>query len=623
MSLYTPIFPSFSQRLDDEPKGISTPSPKTQNYVEYLRDVHLFLSTQGELLSPPSRPSSPNFNDRVENLRKSIQDAFDATGGEPASGKWTHVSEKLKLGCVKGGYSSNRTEDKRGTKDGVEWILPDEEEVWIEWEREREERRQRKGKGKAPQQFGSIASLIAPAPGPSNHANLTELGRSQDPAPVDDVPAVSPATLLRAQEKVIKWQATIPPEVLSDVGRDQALPSSNGGSVRSASKGKVLGQEKTHSSLGFPVIKRAIGASAGKKSKGGPTVPGPPRQRRGTTHLTLTPQPRSLPEAARRDEVHTDTLQKASLGPGSVPKITDFPETPYLPPSFPSHLDTSTPQPQNEPEVPVRAKPPPIMPLPPSSSTPPPSTPGKSFEGHTHIQREPNGLSSPLPQLDAYQLSQHHRPFSMSPGIPNAFLTTLPAKKPQAISQDYRRDARSPSVSRVPALDYPQATRPGQREGANAPLPIPDGMQMSTSDAVEALTKAFSASHPPGACDNDSIAQENSSPAKSTKSHFSIGSDSPNSPIPNHNLLLDSPVSPMLYFAQNGSQFHPRYTSTQQGRNPLVPASSDFFGLGYNSQFDVEKHVDRVSEFLEKDVDFDGWLRDVPAVDGIEASKDQ
>ena len=34
--------------------------------------------------------------------------------------------------------------------------------------------------------------------------------------------------------------------------------------------------------------------------------------------------------------------------------------------------------------------------------------------------------------------------------------------------------------------------------------------------------------------------------------------------------------------------------------------------MGYDSQFDVEGQVDRVSELLERDVDFDGWLRDIP-----------
>lgn len=34
--------------------------------------------------------------------------------------------------------------------------------------------------------------------------------------------------------------------------------------------------------------------------------------------------------------------------------------------------------------------------------------------------------------------------------------------------------------------------------------------------------------------------------------------------------------------------------------------------MGYNSQFDVDGRVDQVSEFLERDVDFDKWIKDIP-----------
>jgi len=40
-------------------------------------------------------------------------------------------------------------------------------------------------------------------------------------------------------------------------------------------------------------------------------------------------------------------------------------------------------------------------------------------------------------------------------------------------------------------------------------------------------------------------------------------------------------------------------------------------GHGYNSQFDVEGRVDQVSEFLDRDVDFDKWLKDIPDDDEV------
>ncbi len=53
-----------------------------------------------------------------------------------------------------------------------------------------------------------------------------------------------------------------------------------------------------------------------------------------------------------------------------------------------------------------------------------------------------------------------------------------------------------------------------------------------------------------------------------------------------------------------------------QGQGALLGrGSSGVFGMGYNSQFDVEGQVGLVSDLLERDVDFDGWLRDIPEVE--------
>jgi len=112
-------------------------------------------------------------------------------------------------------------------------------------------------------------------------------------------------------------------------------------------------------------------------------------------------------------------------------------------------------------------------------------------------------------------------------------------------------------------------------------------------------------------------AQENNSP---TKSYFSTpgGSEPSNSPTSAHNLLLHSPLSPMLSFAQNPNAFLPQISSTQARHKGTSICS---FGMGYSSQFDVERHVDRVSELLEKDVDFDGWLRDVEVAEEEEDTR--
>jgi hypothetical protein len=51
----------------------------------------------------------------------------------------------------------------------------------------------------------------------------------------------------------------------------------------------------------------------------------------------------------------------------------------------------------------------------------------------------------------------------------------------------------------------------------------------------------------------------------------------------------------------------------QGGMEKASSGSRGFYlrDYGGSSQFDVDAQVDRVSEFLERDVDFDGWLRNI------------
>jgi len=43
----------------------------------------------------------------------------------------------------------------------------------------------------------------------------------------------------------------------------------------------------------------------------------------------------------------------------------------------------------------------------------------------------------------------------------------------------------------------------------------------------------------------------------------------------------------------------------------LTRASTGLLGMAYSSQFDVDGQVERVASFLEKDVDFSAWVRDL------------
>jgi len=108
-----------------------------------------------------------------------------------------------------------------------------------------------------------------------------------------------------------------------------------------------------------------------------------------------------------------------------------------------------------------------------------------------------------------------------------------------------------------------------------------------------------------------SVLEPDISPTKSLSSL--AGSDSEDEDDEVNDQALDLNLSP--------SSFNPYATSTQyqnhEGRgNPFLhdngkagTALSLGFG-GYNSQFNVAEQVDKVDKLLEKDVDYEGWLRD-------------
>jgi len=185
------------------------------------------------------------------------------------------------------------------------------------------------------------------------------------------------------------------------------------------------------------------------------------------------------------------------------------------------------------------------------------------------------------------------------------------AKKPRTISEN--------RFSPVP--EYPErksSNEPRTRDNPNSDTALYEGYSMESHEMAFGIPLTPGKSDKPvaGAASRDAPGNIRS-PAKSVKSYFSApDSDSAESPM-QANLLLESPVSPMLSYAQNPSGFLPQITSTQIRKGSPTPdrTNSGAFGIGYSSQFDVERHVDRVSELLEKDVDIDGWLRDVGTVD--------
>lgn len=593
MSLYTPVFPSLRGRGNPSRRNSYTSAQNTQRYADVLRDVHLFLSTQGEELSPPSRPSSPNFEERVSHLRERVKEAFYDAKGEPSNGLWTNLSEQLRMGCVKGRYHPLSGDGQRVLGENVEWILPETEEDWFVLEKKREEARRLK-KLAASQQGRSVPAF--------QQSSASNLARANSTLPCQDevfeqgVSTVSQETIRKAKEKVSKWQATIVPGSVPEFERPQAPLKTNVDS--SVLKGKPLVREKTSSSLNFPVVKRAAGTLDGKGERRPPL--GYPVSNNlvglGDSRVTYTAQRSTGDVGDTRGGkivvVDSNGTRKTGLTAGTKPKINDYPEMSYLPPSFPSQLSTSTP-PQRAPGLSARMKPPPILPLPPSSSTPSPSTPPVQ----DHIGQEPRAANvlSHSPQFDTPQLLHPLRPFPSD--VPIESPTTQTKKRTAPFRVTPPAGFEDEIVARSPAHETDvwkappgETRRSAASEAFIAPAPAP-------THRVEAGSTTPKVPSP-------------------TKSYFSSHASSPSaSPVSNRNLLLHSPENPILCLADEPNTFRPPHTSTQNGPKAFGPTSSDPLGMGYSSQFNVEKHVDRVTELLEKDVDFNSWLKDVNTVD--------
>lgn len=624
MSLYTPVFPPSLERRPTGRKGASSSNKLDQlSTTEILRDIHLFLATKPEILAPSSRPSSPSFDEHVENLKHSVLEAVDTARGDAGDRKWTQVSAKLKMGCVRGRYRMTGLNQRWHPAENAEWILPDDEETWLKLEKERAEMRTSKGNAKQSRHSDNVSTAaIAPFRG-------SDLAANQPPVEmIQALATVSPKTMQNVQEKVARWQATIStPEGASVTEKTVSTTPALRSASKSGMKPTTLLKDKSQSSsLSFPVVKRNVAIVTGKKSNMGRSdrhaspnlrVHGDPKR----DHTASGSKLPAAPSGNGPEKASFKTPARSLHAPdGDLPKITDFPETPYIPPSFPSELETSTPQPRHDAAVPVRTKPPPIYPVCPSSSIPHPSTPRNG--DHNHLGEDPYtvDISPPLP-LHSDRRQTNKRPLSPS-SLHDIVSSTL---KKQRLRSPPGENSAFRSRPLTQSADVPEVT---SKRAVIPASPRDEGRLPTLTELLAATPQPKTRQRPPlqnilraESEPSPHAAKENPSPAKS---YFSTpGSGPSDSPTSNHNLLLHSPVSPMRSLAQNPNAFLPQFTSTQAGGSCHNGMSSGIFGGGYRSQFDVERHVDRVSELLEKDVDFGGWLRDVPSVEELEASQEQ
>ncbi|GBE82872.1 hypothetical protein SCP_0412590 [Sparassis crispa] len=361
--------------------------------------------------------------------------------------------------------------------------------------------------------------------------------------------------------------------------------------------------------------------------------------------------------------IPADAMSLTSDGPARIGELS---EMSFLPPSFPSQLRTSTPQQLEKVKAPSKQRKPAPIPHEPHISL---SSSPQSQPGRIAARGLPPDTSSSQPAYSpsrrAVKRPRHSTPTSKVGGVPTTLGLSYVTPPPKRV----RGEPVPPSSEAPPPSTPPTATSELNPITPSRPVPSSKGLGNAKGlpvpttpnrQGLPTLTELLASSRrskprprPPSRkirsetkpqlhntkpmgvgveddvlplYEEDEIEDPEPSPAKTYLSSPASGSsDSPGST--RHRPR--SPISPL--FTQQPDVFAPALASTQRldvraglvgagagthgsGRPLLAGGSSGFFG-GYNSQFDVEGQIGRVSELLERDVDFEGWLRDVPDVE--------
>ena len=154
---------------------------------------------------------------------------------------------------------------------------------------------------------------------------------------------------------------------------------------------------------------------------------------------------------------------------------------------------------------------------------------------------------------------------------------------------------QSPKSVKPKSTDVDSSTKP--TSDLRFPSPLEDNPYMLDPYAISV---------------NHSKLDPDFSPTKSLSSLAGSDSEDEDDELKHRVLGLD--LSP------NPSSFNPYATSTQHQHYPYEGDNGHVFTKagevlslgfsGYNSQFDVAGQVDKVDKLLEKDLDYEGWLRD-------------
>ncbi|GLB35667.1 hypothetical protein LshimejAT787_0212320 [Lyophyllum shimeji] len=610
-TLYTPVFYATSQSSGS---GSTPPTEVPEAYLERLSRKHIALAQIVQEV-PSSRFGSPvegtddseytAYRARVDALQRRVKEAFKYADGDPADGKWSSVVQLLKLNTTRRRRWLETTTAGRRAESSSGWINALSEREWEEWEEKWKQEMHVKQKVQSWQE--KVEQDLAAEPTPV-------VSKPQDPGDRRAISGKKQSTL----SEVVKVKRTT--------------------TLQNASTPPTT--------LGFPVVKRSNRNLVGKPKFSGKQLPD--EAVAGPSSIV----PESNMGAVRDPAPPIDSSSARSEPRGQI--IEDISETSFLPPSFPSHLQTSTPNARRHKPEPI-ALVPPSSPLsgPPSirvygrqqpgtsSSLPgPPSTPTRnpkpdSTSDRAQVRekrprsvtpqhaikkaRTSSGLASsssdglappstppphPLPQGAPVTVFVTPQRAQQLPTLNELLASSKKIKSPPR-SKAKKATSRPNSTTVPPPPPPPQAKVPEQE-----PEPVPQPVREPTPAP---------APHAPKTHDSQLSGPDAADPSIFERFSYRMGIEPGMAPEYDYDmasptkslcsLAADSDEEPEMDLDLAGGGFNPPFTSTQAG------ADQGLGWMGYNSQFDVDGKVDMVSKFIERDVnvDYEGWLRDPSA----------
>jgi hypothetical protein len=589
---------------------------------------------------PASRPSSPRADTRVENLMEKVRDAYELARGETADGKWGHLAEMLRLGCTRPRYRRWAVGVARGArerKEGTEgWIRPETEDQFMWWDRTSNQSLGLKEKvenwkarihtAPPPPSDPVFSSVVDEAPRPKAHDvnNLIRKGNTKDTETNQTHSSKRSSSL---GFPVVKY-----------------ANSTANGSKRSKGKKAQSVHSKDVPAINQPQSSDLKGKAAVSDQPNRPRTPStlshPPRTSDSEV-AALGPKPSGKPTTVKSSSVPrmeiSDALANVGFSmtlPRCFPYLTMNSQS-FLPPSFPSGLQTSTPPPGRH-VPPVREKPPPIVPRSPPPPSPPPASASSSLQARIimdtfQLDRE---SSLPLP----FPSRKRSRPSTPSPDYKNVARSsedlletsvqfvkkarTMPALPSSALHVSYDPAPTTPPKPATPSKTPPKNSVPTAVLTPTRQLPtLTELLASAKKSKTHRATSRKGNQVATTSIDNgQDTEQRRSGKVSSSSTKYVRATGTPHISCSNRDVSGEDGEPE---FTLNPGAFAPDFVSSQLSPElhgvhigSLAPdrGSSAMFGTNYNSQFDLEGQMDRVSELLERDVDFDGWLKDLAEV---------